>query len=113
MNPPFKSMVTKSEKDVILNCNIIFNDHNAISQSAGNGLAFGGGIGIGYKVALGDGPWGLEFGLGGGFLPLHYDYYYNIRGGRIAGEDSHNYFGPDQAFVSLTYSFGKSKKTEL
>ena len=93
--------------------NVAWGGDYRYQDHAGKSPAFGGGIGIGYKVALGNGPWGLEFGLGGGFLPLHYDYYYNIRGGRIAGEDSRKYFGPDQAFVSLTYSFGKSKKTEL
>lgn len=73
---------------------------------------FGGGLGIGYKVPLSnkETPWGIEFGIGGGVLPLHYDYYFNIRNGRLAGEDSHTYFGVDQAFVSFTYSLGGAKK---
>ena len=75
--------------------------------------AFGGGVGVGYKIPLDEDktPWGIEFGIGGGVLPLHYDYYYNIRGGRLAGEDSHTYFGVDQAFVSFTYRIGGNKKT--
>ena len=72
----------------------------------------GGGLGIGYKVALDkDSPWGLEFGIGGGALPLHYDYYYNIHNGRLAGEDTHTYWGVDQAFVSFTYRLGNSKQS--
>lgn len=75
---------------------------------------FGGGIGIGYKVPLNENetPWGIEFGIGGGVLPLHYDYYYNVHNGRLAGEDTRTYWGVDQAFVSFTYRLGKSKKTE-
>lgn len=68
---------------------------------------FGGGLGVGYKLALGTTRWGLEFGLGAGVLPLHYDYYYNIPNGRLAGEDTYTYWGPDQAFLSLTYTIVK------
>ena len=73
---------------------------------------FGGGLGIGYKVPLSnkETPWGIEFGIGGGVLPLYYDYYFNIRNGRLAGEDQRTYFGVDQAFVSFTYSLGGAKK---
>ena len=75
---------------------------------------FGGGIGIGYKTNMsedGSSPWGIEFGIGGGVLPLHYDYYFNVPNGRLAGEDKHTYWGPDQAFVSFTYSIGQAKKS--
>ena len=75
---------------------------------------FGGGLGIGYKTNLrddGTSPWGIEFGIGGGALPLHYDYYYNIHNGRLAGEDTHTYWGPDQAFVSFTYRIGQAKSS--
>ena len=75
--------------------------------------ALGGGIGIGYKVALEkDSPWGIEFGIGGGALPLHYDYYYNVHNGRLAGEDTRTYWGVDQAFVNFTYRLGKGKNSE-
>lgn len=75
---------------------------------------FGGGLGIGYKTNMsedGSSPWGIEFGIGGGVLPLHYDYYFNVPNGRLAGEDKHTYWGPDQAFVSFTYSIGQAKKS--
>jgi hypothetical protein len=73
---------------------------------------FGGGVGVGYKVTLGrnnDSRWGLEMGIGGGVLPLHYDMYYNMHNGRLAGEDRHTYWGVDQAFISLTYRLGRAK----
>lgn len=77
--------------------------------------AVGGGIGVGYKVPLGrksNTRWGLEFGLGAGVLPLHYDIYYNVHNGRLAGEDRKTYWGIDQAFVSLTYRVGQFKSKQ-
>jgi len=74
--------------------------------------ALGGGLGVGYKVSLGrnnDSHWGLEMGLGGGVLPLHYDMYYNLHNGRLAGEDKRTYWGVDQAFISVTYRLGRAK----
>jgi hypothetical protein len=74
--------------------------------------SLGGGIGVGYKVTLGrnnDSRWGLEMGIGGGVLPLHYDMYYNMHNGRLAGEDRYTYWGVDQAFISLTYRLGRLK----
>lgn len=75
--------------------------------------ALGGGLGVGYKTSLGDdsSPWGLEFVLGAGALPLHYDYYYNMHNGRLAGEDKHTWWGPDQAAISVTYRIGQAKKS--
>ena len=73
---------------------------------------FGGGLGVGYKVSLGrnnDSHWGLEMGLGGGVLPLHYDYYFNMHNGRLAGTDKRTYWGVDQAYISLTYRLGRLK----
>ena len=85
-----------------------YQDHARKSPS------LGGGLGIGYKVPLKDSdtPWGVEFGIGGGALPLHYDYYYNVHNGRLAGEDKRTYWGVDQAFVSFTYRLGQAKKSE-
>ena len=74
---------------------------------------FGGGVSVGYKIPLGkdiyDNPWGVEFVLGAGALPLHYDIYYNVHNGRLAGEDYRTYWGIDQAAISVTYRFGRYK----
>ncbi len=85
-----------------------YQDHARRSPS------LGGGLGIGYKLPMDEGetPWGIEFGIGGGVVPLHYDYYYNVPNGRLAGSDTHTYFGLDQAFVSFTYRLGKSNQKE-
>lgn len=83
-----------------------YQDHAQKSPS------LGGGLGVGYKTTLGrnnQSRWGLEMGIGGGVLPLHYDMYYNVHNGRLAGEDKHTYWGVDQAFISLTYRIGQLK----
>lgn len=80
---------------------------------AGRFPSVGGGIGVGYKTTLGrnnDSRWGMEFGLGGGVLPLRYDVFYNVENGRLAAEDcKKTYWGIDQAFISLTYRIGQFK----
>ena len=84
-----------------------YQDHEGKTPS------FGGGIGLGYKTTLGRNnrsPWGLEFGIGGGVLPLNYDVFYNVENGRLAAEDcKKTYWGVDQAFISLTYRIGQLK----
>lgn len=90
--------------------NIAVNGQYRYQDHAQQTPAFGGGLTVGYKIILGtreNSPWGLEFGLGAGYLPLHYDMYYNVKNGRYVGEDFYNYWGPDQAFLSITYRFGQ------
>ena len=92
--------------------NVAFGGDYRYQDHARRSPAYGGGLGIGYKLRLGQeqSRWGLEFGAGAGVIPLHYDYYYNIHNGRLAGEDKRVYWGPDQAFVSITYSIIQPKR---
>lgn len=90
--------------------NVAVNGQYRYQDHAQQTPAFGGGLTVGYKIILGsreNSPWGLEFGLGAGYLPLHYDMYYNVKNGRLVGDDYYNYWGPDQVFLSLTYRFGQ------
>ena len=84
-----------------------YQDHNRSNPT------FGGGVNLGYKIPLfgkEDTPWGVEFTLGAGVLPLHYDIYYNVKNGRLAGEDKTTYFGIDNASVTVTYRIGRKIK---
>ena len=90
--------------------NIAVNGDYRYQDHIQNTPALGGGLGIGYKILLNDNEnslWALEFGLGGGFVPLHYDIYYNVKNGRLVGDDYYNYWGPDQVFLSVTFRFGQ------
>lgn len=79
---------------------------------AGKTPTVGGGISLGYKLALWP-NWGMEFGIGGGVLPLRYDQYYNVANGRLAAADLRKtYWGLDQIFVSVTYRIPPFKLTQ-
>ena len=87
--------------------NYRYQDHKHISPT------FGGGIGAGYKLPLSrdpEGRWGLEFTLGAGVLPLHYDIFYNEHNGLLAGEERKTSFGLDNAAITVTYRIGRKAK---
>jgi len=74
--------------------------------------AYGGGVSIGFKVPLfpkEDTRWGVEFSLGIGAMPLHYDIYYNVENGRLVGDDQAVYMGIDNASINLTYRIGRTE----
>ena len=94
---------------------VFFNVHGAVASfdiapggnfryESGKTPLWDAGIGIGIKKNLGDSRWGLEAGLGLGYVKGKYDYYY-VSDGSQAGNGEFDYFGPDQAFVSITYRF--------
>ena len=94
---------------------VFFNVHGAVASfdiapggnfryQSGKAPLWDAGIGIGIKKNLGDTRWGLEAGLGLGYVKGKYDYYY-VSDGSQAGNGGFDYFGPDQAFVSVTYRF--------
>ena len=69
------------------------------------GSFYGGGLSYGYHFPLG-GRWGLELGLGVGYLHITYDNYSQCLECRERmGSQKQNYFGPTQAAVSLIYMF--------
>lgn len=72
--------------------------------------AYGGGAGIGWRFRLDShraDRWGLEIGLGGGYLHLDYDVFYNVENGRYARSEVRDYWGLDHVSVSLTYRLGR------
>ena len=76
--------------------------------------AYGSGLTIGYKIPffpkVNSGRMGIEFTLGAGFMPLHYDIYYNVENGRLAGENKLTYWGIDNASISFVYRFAGNPK---
>lgn len=66
--------------------------------------ALGAGIGYGYRLMFND-NWGMEFGLGLGYLSLKYDRYYNISNGALIDTRLTSYWGIDRLSVSFVYRF--------
>lgn len=90
--------------------NMAFGGDYRYQDHDGNTPAMGGGLNVGFKTPLGSKPdsrWGVEFSLGAGVLPLYYDIFYNVPGGRLAGEERKTYIGLDNAAVTFTYRFGR------
>ena len=72
--------------------------------------AYGGGLNVGWRFRLDPrraDRWGLEIGLGAGYLHLDYDVFYNVENGRYARSEVRDYWGLDHASVSLTYRLGR------
>ena len=74
---------------------------------------YGTGITLGYKVPfmprLNRGRMGVEFTIGAGVMPLHYDIFYNVPNGRLAGEDRITYWGIDNATISFVWRFAGNR----
>ena len=74
----------------------------------GDTPAWGGGLGLGYRLPLGS-RWRLEFVAGGGAYSVHYDRFFNTPGGALADSRRQLWVGPDQLTIAVGYSFGPKK----
>ncbi len=94
--------------NLAVNGDIRYQDHD------GKCPAFGGGIGLGYRMPLSKKRpnWQVEFAIGAGVYALHYDTFHNVENGRLIGTYRKTYWGIDSASISFSYKFDykKSKK---
>ena len=71
--------------------------------------ALGGGIGFGYRKPISENKrWRLEFELGAGVYPIDYSVFHNtpdVKDGQWIERRKKTYWGPDNAAVTLAYSF--------
>ena len=85
-----------------------YQDHNRETP------AMGGGLSLGYRLPISDNNrWRLEFSLGAGYYPLHYDKFHNTpntKDGLLIESIKKDYWGIDQAAVTFSYSFDLKKK---
>lgn len=76
--------------------------------------ATGGGVSIGYRMPFcKNDRWRLEFSLGAGVYPLHYNKFRNTsetKHGLLIESVKKTYFGIDQIAVSFSYMFDLKKK---
>lgn len=79
-----------------------------------NTPALGGGIAVGYRLPVSsNGRWNLNFSVGCGVYPLHYDRFLNTdrtKDGLLVDDVKKTYWGVDQAAISVSYKFGLKKK---
>lgn len=85
-----------------------YQDHNRETP------AIGGGFSVGYRLPISKNHrWQVEFSIGGGIYPLHYDKFHNTpntKDGLMTESIKKTYWGIDQAAVSLAYTFDLKKK---
>lgn len=71
--------------------------------------AIGGGLGFGYRKPISRNKrWRMEFEVGAGVYPLDFSVFHNtpdVRDGQWIERRKKTYFGPDNAAVTLSYSF--------
>ena len=79
--------------------------------------AIGGGLSAGYRLPISkSNRWFIEFTLGAGVYPLHYDKFHNTpntKDGLMIESIKKTYWGIDQISVSLAYRFVQKKKGGL
>ncbi len=88
------------------------NSQFRIQDRDGKTPAYGGGFNFGWKFRLDRNRadrWGLELSVGGGYLNLDYDLFYNVQNGRYSASEKRDYFGLDHASIALTYRIGKKR----
>lgn len=79
----------------------------------GDTPAIGGGVAVGYRTSLTKNKrWKMEFSVGGGVYDVHYDRFRNKENGFLVDTKDKLYIGPDQASVTISYSFNLSKGGE-
>ena len=77
--------------------------------------AIGGGVGLGYRLPLSQNKkWKMEFAIGAGVYPIHYDQFYNTpitKDGLLINSVKKIFLGIDQADITFSYAFDiKNKK---
>lgn len=85
-----------------------YQDHNRETP------AIGGGMSVGYRMSVSkNNRWRVEFSVGAGGYPLHYDKFHNdkdTKDGLMIESVKKTYWGIDQAAVSFLYTFDLRRK---
>ena len=84
-----------------------YQDHNGTSPTLGGGLS------LGYRMPISKNErWKLEFGIGAGIYPLHYDRFHNVPDvseGQLFDTTNKTYIGLDNVHVGISYRIPMKK----
>ena len=87
--------------------NFAFNGDWRYQDHDGKSPTLGGGLSVGYRLPITKSKkWNLEFGLGAGIYPLHYDVFYNlndVRDGLLYETRTSTYIGLDNIHIGISY----------
>jgi hypothetical protein len=94
--------------------NFAFDGEYRYQDHDGETPAIGGGVSIGYRLPISENNrWRVEFSVGAGVYPLHYDVFRNTpntKDGLMTDSYKKTYWGIDQAAVTFSYMFNLNKK---
>ena len=86
-----------------------YQDHNGTTPTIGGGLS------LGYRLPISqDKNWKLEFAVGAGVYPLHYDVFHNmtnVKEGTLYEIRKGNYIGIDNVTIGISYRIPYKKST--
>ena len=85
-----------------------YQDHNGTSPTLGGGLS------LGYRLPISANKnWKLEFAVGAGIYPFHYDVFHNLKNvkeGMLYETRNGNYIGLDNVTIGISYRIPYKKK---
>ena len=82
------------------------NDRYRYQDHDGKHPAYGGGLAVGHRWRF-NRHWAIEASVGGGVYRLYYDKSLNEPNGQLIETRRKNFYGCDQANLSIVYTFGK------
>lgn len=87
--------------------NFAFNGDWRYQDHQGKTPTLGGGLSLGYRLPISkDKRWKLEFGVGAGVYPIHYDVFHNhqdVKLGLLADTKQKTYIGLDNVQIGISY----------
>ena len=84
--------------------NFAFDGKWRYQDKDGKSPTLGGGLSAGYRMPISkDENWKLEFALGAGVYPLHYDVFHNEYNGQLYDTRNKTYFGLDNVMIGISY----------
>lgn len=93
--------------------NFAFDGDWRYQDHAGTTPTLGGGLTLGYRLPISrDKRWYLEFGIGAGVYPLHYDVFHNlenVKDGQLADTQKKTYIGLDNVNIGISYRIPMKK----
>lgn len=108
IQPTFKYWICNTSRShfVGVHANVAwYNLYNGRDRYQDNGTPlYGAGISYGYLLKINE-RFGIEFSIGIGYNSMKYNRYYNIKNGAYIDTRTTQYFGIDQAGISMTYDF--------
>ena len=114
LQPELRYWLKRNQKGLFVGAHMGFAYYNfafdgdwRYQDHEGQTPTLGGGLSVGYRMPISaDGSWNMEFALGAGVYPLHYDVFHNVKNvleGELYDTRKKTYVGLDNIYVGISY----------